>query len=625
MGACSGGDGAGIPTANARMIARVPRSSSMTPDLTTACDPSAPHPARTAHTRWVLIGSASILALVIAAYWPAMRGGFLWDDDLYVQHNPLLKSLAGLARIWFEPGATPQYYPLVFTTFWLEWQCWGADPLGYHLVNCILHALNAILLWRVLDRLQVPYPWFAAVVFALHPVHVESVAWISERKNVLSAAFYLGATWTYLRLTANAESRNAESRNTETLKETAAAREGGDRYGSAAWLYLAAWVLFTLSLLSKSVACTWPAAMGLVLWWKRGRIGWADVMRLTPMLVAGAASGLWTAWVEKRYVGAEGATWSLNAAEHLLLAGRILCFYAGKLLWPDPLMAIYPRWEIDAGDGGQWVYPLLCIAALGGLFALRQRTGRGPLAAALFFAGSLFPALGLFNVYFMRFSFVADHFVYLASIGVIAPLVGGIRRSPSVRMVRLVQGALIVVLGINTWAHATTFISANVVWSDTLSKNPGAWLAHNNLGVILEKEGRTDEAEAHFRAALALHHDMSRVHGNLGSLLADRGEFDEAMVHLGEALRLAPESFDAHFNMATGLSLQGRWREAADEYHTAIRLRLRHADAHFGLGTALWKLGGAAGAEREWRDALQIQPDHSGALRALSELGPSQP
>ena len=554
-------------------------------------------------TRFILIGSIALMALVFTAFWPAMGGGFLWDDDAYVQHNPTLRSLGGLARIWLEPGATPQYYPLVFTTFWFEWRLWGADPMGYHLVNCWLHAVNAILLWHLLVKLDVPSAWFAAAVFALHPVHVESVAWISERKNVLSGAVYLAATLAYLRVAG--------------LGRPARQASVGD---AITWHYVAAILFFLASLFSKSVTCTWPAAMMVVLWWKQGRVARAHIVRLAPLLVVGAALGLWTAWVERRYVGAEGATWSLTLGEHVVLAGRILCFYVSKLLWPEPLMFIYPRWVIDAGDWSQWVYPLLCVGVIGSLIACRRHVGRGPLAGVLLFAGTLFPALGLFNVYFMRFSFVADHFQYLASIGVIALLTGWLCKERGLRVLPVLQAIMLVVLGVNTWSQATSYICAKVVWSDTLSKNPNAWLAHNNLAVLLEREGSTEEAEKHFRAALALHQDLSKVHGNLGSLLADRGDMSEAMLHLREAIRLAPESFDARFNLATGLLKQGTWTEAKVEYEHAIRLRSSDADAHFGLGTALKEIGDREGAAREYRETLRIAPDHEGARRAITSL-----
>ncbi len=249
-----------------------------------------------------------------------MHGGFIWDDDDYVQDNPTLRSLAGLGQIWFQPGATRQYYPLVHTTYWLEYRLWGLDPTGYHVVNVILHALSAVVVWRILSRLQVPGAWAAAALFALHPVHVESVAWITERKNALSGAFYLSAAWAYLRYEAARRPR---------------------------W-YGAALVLFAAALLSKTVTCTLPAALLLVLWWKGQTPMRRPAVALGPFFVLAVAMSAVTVWMERHSVGAWGPEWDLSLVERGLIAGRALWFYAAKLLVPLDLAFIYLRWAIDA-------------------------------------------------------------------------------------------------------------------------------------------------------------------------------------------------------------------------------------------------------------------------------------
>ena len=230
-----------------------------------------------------------IVLLVFLAYLPALRGGFIWDDDAYVTHNPTLHGLGGLQHMWFKVGAVPQYYPMVHTTFWLEYHLWGLNPVGYHLINMLLHGAAAILLWQVLLRLQIQGAWLAAVIFALHPVEVESVSWITERKNVLSAVFYFAAALAYLRFVA--------------LKEP-----GGPNRLRWYW-YLGALVLFTAALLSKTVTCTLPAALLLVCWWKKGRVQWGDIFPLLPFFALGVGLGLMTAWIEKYHVGAQGAAW----------------------------------------------------------------------------------------------------------------------------------------------------------------------------------------------------------------------------------------------------------------------------------------------------------------------------
>ena len=348
---------------------------------------AAPAPPR-AHS--AIIAAAIIIATFLASL-PAIRSGFIWDDDVHVTKNVTLRSLAGLELIWLRPGATPQYYPLTHTTFWLEWHLWHVDPLGYHVVNVALHASSALLLWRVLALLGLGRAApLAAAIFALHPIEVESVAWITERKNVLSGVFYFASALAFLK---------------------------SDKPGS----YALAVVLFICAVLSKTVAGTLPAALLLMIWWKTGRIRRRDALRVLPMFVIALVMGIVTARMERQTVGAAGPEWAFTFLERCLIAVRALWFYAYKLLVPINLTFIYPRWTINPHNPLQWMFVLSAIAVVAALFALRNRLGRGPLAAVLFFVGTLMPALGFVNTYPMRYSFVADHFQYLAGIGIIVP------------------------------------------------------------------------------------------------------------------------------------------------------------------------------------------------------------
>jgi protein O-mannosyl-transferase len=335
-----------------------------------------------------------LLAVILLAYQPVWHAGFVWDDDNYVTKNRTLHDLSGLRQIWFDTKATPQYYPLVYTTFWVEYHVWKLNPLGYHIVNELLHALGAILLWRVLKRLELPGAWLAAAIFALHPVNVESVAWITERKNVLSGVFFFAAAWAYLRF----------------------AGETGSQKRRRGW-WLAGLLLFVCALLSKTAACSLPVVLLLARWWKQKRLEWGDVLPLVPFFVVGLGLGLQTAWLEKHHVGAGGAEWSASFAERWLIAGRALWFYAGKLFWPVNLTFVYPRWQLDVGIWWQWLFPAGALATVATLWFGRKKFGGGPLAAILIFASTLFPILGFLNVYYMRYSFVADHFQYFAEIG----------------------------------------------------------------------------------------------------------------------------------------------------------------------------------------------------------------
>ena len=340
---------------------------------------------------------AALAAAVLIAYWPALAGGLLWDDQGHVT-RPELQSLAGLGRIWGEFGATQQYYPVLHSAFWIEHRLWGDTTLGYHVLNVLLHATAACQFLVLLRRLAVPGAALAAVLFALHPVCVESVAWISEQKNTLSLVFYLAAALVYLRFDTDRRPRD----------------------------YLLAGGLFVLGLLTKTVTATLPAALLVVFWWRRGRLEWQrDVLPLLPWFALGAGSGLVTAYFERVLIGAQGANFNLSLVQRGLLAGRVFWFYLGKLAWPAELIFIYPRWTVDATAPGQWLGLIAALGLLGGL-AWWSRRSRGPLAAAFLFAGALFPVLGFFNVYPFVFSYVADHFQYLASLPVFALIAAGI-------------------------------------------------------------------------------------------------------------------------------------------------------------------------------------------------------
>jgi hypothetical protein len=306
----------------------------------------------------VILWASVIVLLVVMAYIPALKVGFVWDDDYYVTNNSTLRSWEGLGQIWVQPQSTPQYYPLVFSTFWLEYHLWGLNPAGYHAVNVLFQAANALLLWLLLKRLGVPGAWLAAAVFAVHPVHVESVAWVTERKNLLSGLFYLSAAICLLRVI------NGEGDDVDPP------------LGPWRW-YAAALVLFLCALLSETVTRSLPAAMVLVVWWKRGRIHGRVLGLLVPFFLLGLAFGLWTAWLERHHVGAEGFEWQLTLVDSVLVAGRALWFYAGKLLCPIELTFTYPHWDINARVWWQYAYPLGVLLVVSALWILRNRVGQG--------------------------------------------------------------------------------------------------------------------------------------------------------------------------------------------------------------------------------------------------------
>lgn len=502
-----------------------------------------------------------LVAMTLVAYLPVQRAGFIWDDDDYVTQNVQLRSLEGLARIWLDYRSSPQYYPLVFTTFWIEYHLWELQPLGYHLVNVLLHAANGLLVWRLLHRLGVPGSWLAAAVFALHPIQVESVAWITERKNVLSGLFYLAAFLAYLRFA-------LPRPNSDARGDGAAASPGK--------AYFLALALYACALFSKTVTATLPVAILLVLWWRRPGIGRRDLL-LAPFFAAGLVMGLITLVLEQTHVQAIGDDWEFNLIERCLIAGRVLWFYPAKLLVPLGLTFIYPRWQIDAYQWWQYLYPAGAVLVVAGLWLGRHRLGRGPLVAVLFYVVSLFPALGFFPVYPMRYSFVADHFQYLAGLGLIvlatATFTNALERTAASSPVRAAIAALILtVLGGHTLVQTLVYLDSETLWTHTAHSNPKAYIAHNNLGMVLDERGEHAKALEHFRRALAVNDRVPEVLYNVARGLALEGQREEAIEYYRKVLAIAPHHSAALNNLALLLAEKGEYEEAVAHIEAALRI-----------------------------------------------------
>ena len=553
---------------------------------------------------WLL--ALALVLVTFVAYAPVWHAGFVWDDDAHITKNVNLRSVDGLRRIWVEPQTSPQYYPLALTSHWMEYHLWRLNPLGYHLVNVLLHALNAVLLWLVLQRLQIPGAWLAAAIFAVHPVEVESVAWVSERKNVLSGAFYLLAMLAYFRFRP---------------------LTGPGRTDSPNWrLYPLVIVLFVCALLSKTVTCSLPAVLVLLTWWKTGRVEKKDVWALTPLFILGAGLGLATAWLEKHHVGAAGVDWSLSILQRCLLAGRTLWFYVGKLVWPDQFTFIYPRWEIDPSVWWQYLFSFAAVVVLAALWGLRRRIGRGPLVAALVFGGTLLPALGFVDVFPFLYSYVADHFQYLAGVALIVlAATAGARlcaRTGQPGKIIATAGApiLIVVLGTLTWKQAGVYRDSESLWQDTIAKNPSCWMAHNNLGHALAQVGEIPKAIWQFEQAVRIKPDDADAHYNLALALVLAGKSEDAIGQFERALRIAPDDAEAHYNLGVTLQRAGQAPDAMAHFEQALRLRPDFAEAHCALGIALEKTGRVREAIRHYEQALRIKPDFAQAQNRLARL-----
>jgi len=537
----------------------------------------------------------------------------LWDDQAHVT-RPDLRSLAGLGRIWTDLRATQQYYPLLHSAFWVEHRLWGDATLGYHLINVALHAAAAGLLILLLRQLKVPGAELAGVIFVVHPVGVESVAWISEQKNTLSLVLYLGSALLYLR--------------SERLRGT------GPVGGRAAWAaYGGAFALFVFSLLTKSVTATLPAALLVVIWWQRGRLSWRrDALRLIPWFMVAVASGLFTAWVERRFNGAIGPEFDVTFGQRCLLAGHIIWFYVGKLLWPARLIFIYPHWDVRGAASGWGGYLVAVGVVTAVLWAMRRRW-RGPLAAWLFFVGSLFPALGFFDVFPFSYSYVADHFQYMASIGLIAAVAAGLtlmlaRCPPGTRICgRALIAGLIAVLVLLSRAQSRNYQDIVTLYTATLAQNPDCFMAHNNLGIERELAGQLAAAESEYRAAIAIKPDLPDAHYNLGHLwLSEPGRSGDAAAQFQEALRLKPYYPEAHDNLGNALAHSpDRLDDAIAQYRAALRQRPDYPQALFNLGTVLGREGRTAEAVTEFEALLRIDPASAQAHYSLGNIWLKEP
>ena len=544
----------------------------------------------------------ALFTSVFIVYFPALHGTRLWDDSGHIT-RPDPQSLHGLWRIWFDVGATQQYYPVLHSAFWLEHRLWGDAVGGYHLINLILHATAAVLAVFIARYLKLTGSLLAGFLFALHPVCVEGVAWISEQKSTLSAVFCLAAILCYLHF--------------ENLR-----RKG---------IYLLATAFFVLALLSKSVTAVAAPVLLIVAWWRYGRIQFRrDLAPLLPWLGMGASMGLVTARIERSFVLSNGTLQHLTISQHIILAGRIVVFYLSKLVVPINLSFSYPRWKISPDQ--VWQYAFVAAIFVAGIALIwYARRNRGPLASFLIFIVTLFPVLGFLAVYPFRYSWVADHFQYLACLAVLIP--GSsllVRYMPNKRIGAVVVSCLVAILAVLTWNQSSIYRNEEALFRATIVHNPDSWLAHNNLGtILLSQSGRLPEAIEEFQTAVRLEPGFPESHFNLASAWTHETppRFSDAVSEYQTALRLKPDDSEALGNLGNVLMrLPGRREDAIRAYRKATQLAPDRAVAHQNLGTALAQTPDTLPeAIREFQTALKLSPDsaelHANLGSALAEAG----
>jgi tetratricopeptide (TPR) repeat protein len=530
----------------------------------------------------IAILAAVLLSAIALAYARVRHAGFIWDDEQHLTQNPVIVGPLSFADIWTSVRAV--YYPLVLTTFWILHKFVGLAPLPYHALNVAWHAVSALLLWRVLTQLRVRGPWLGAAIWALHPVVVQSVAWITEMKNTQSAAFYLLAISLFL------QSRKAPQRRL---------------------LYWLAVLSFAAAITSKPSTVMLPVVLALCMWWREGKVPWPNFRALTPFFVISLVASAWTIWEQKFHAGATGPEWVQTPLQRILISADAIWFYLLKLIWPHPLIFIYPRWDVDPAQPLAYV-PLaaLVIVAIV-LFVARSGLLRPVFFAFVYFVITLFPVLDFFDVYFFRYSFVSDHFQYLASMGPLA-LAGAALCMASDRFEKVptfaFPSAVLLILGALTFHQTAKYLDATTLYRATLAANPRCWMADYNLAIALKDRGELDEAITHYRHAIVTRADYADAHFNLARLLLEKGEINEALDHYRRAIEIRPTDADAHNNYGSALRELGQVDKAKHEYEIALKLRPSYTEARLNLASVLIQKGQLSEAIADLEETKRIQP-----------------
>jgi protein O-mannosyl-transferase len=553
---------------------------------------------------------AALLAVgTVLAYLPAWRAGFIWDDRSLVIDNPLVRSASGLWRFWFSTKPV-DYYPVTSSLWWLQWRIWGENPIGYHAVNVLLHALCAVLLLGLLRLLRVPGSWLAAAIFAVHPVNVESVAWVVELKNVLAMFFYLASLYGF-------------ARGRAVLSADSAAPASSLSAGQ--W-YALALLGFFLALLSKTAVAPMPLVLLGMLWWERGRLKLADVREVAPFFALAVTVGALSFWFQaQRAIGDEvvraDGFWARFAA-----AGWAIGFYAYKAILPFDLRSIYPRWQVDAGQWWSYLPWAIIVGAAVVCWRARRGWGMAPLLALSYFVVMLSPVLGFLNIGFMKFSLVADHWQYFAVIGPIVLFASALAKTYD-RLEPLPRQALsaamtagLVGLASLSWQQSKLYRDSGSFWRAVLATDVNSWVAHNNLGGFLVEQGQSDEALPHFQQAVALRPNLAKSQYNLGAVLREKGQLGDAILHLRRAVDLAPSYVEAHNALARALAQKHDFYGAIAQLEQSLQLEPKQAEAHNNLANLLWQTGQLRAATVEYEQALALHPDYAAAHFNLGEV-----
>jgi protein O-mannosyl-transferase len=605
----------------------------------------------------VLAGVALIACAVFSSYSPAINGKLIFDDDQLVTDNDLVQSPRGLHQLWRDPRAL-EFYPITYDSYWIEWRMWEMHPAGYHVTNLILHVVGALLIWAVLRRLSVPGAFFAALIFAVHPVNVESAAWISQRRNMLSLLFFLLSIYWYLKTEMLSPALPSQGGPWEQGKDShpspLAPHPSPLAPRPSSLFYCLSLTAFTLAMLSKGSAAVLPVLLLGIIWWLR-RLTRRDFLLTSPFFAVAAALTWVNIWFQTH--GANEVLRTASFIERMLGAGAVPWFYLYKAFFPVDLCFIYPMWNISVGDPAWWIPLVAALAVSAVLWLYRNSWSRPFLFAWGFFCAALVPVMGFADVGFMKYSLVADHYQHIAIIGVVAILTAGMATwlrqvQGGLRRASLAIGAAATCILIYlTFKQCFLYRDPFTLYQAILRKNPRCSIAEINLGSAFGNIGNHKEAEKHYKRAIQFEsdrylacnylglmacqdgkytiaieyfHEVIRykpdyadAYMNLGSALAQIGRIDEAIKEYRESIRIKPYSSGPYYNLGVISERSGRISEAIELYEQAIQLKPTHVEAHYNLGGLLFNMGKIQEAKEHFEDALRWKPDYIDARQNL--------
>ncbi|MBF0279914.1 MAG: tetratricopeptide repeat protein [SAR324 cluster bacterium] len=545
-----------------------------------------------------------LAALTVIAYAPVMDAGSIIDDEKYYINDPLVNASDGLFSIWLKPfqnnGVWP-YIPITRSTFWLERQIGGLNLAVGHWGNVLFHCLAAALLGMILRFLHVRGALIISFCFALHPIHVQSVAWITERKNVVAAVFFFLTLWGFV--------------NFEKKKKT-----------TWYWLTLA---FYAGALLSKTSTIMLPLIFVILRYWQRTSWSRTDFQILLPFFLLAGGAGSARIWFEIHAFGAVGEAYTRSFLERLLTAGHIPFFYLSKIVFPHPLIFTYPKWVIDPGHFFLY-FPLLGLFVTMLLLLLKYRSWGSPIFLGLAAYGVLlFPVMGFFNNAWTKFSFVTDHWVYLPSIPLVILLLQGVLQFldyfKKFKFHRIGSAGLgmlfILFLGGMTWHQASIYENRKTLWQTTIQDNPNSWLAYGELARAYTDDRQFEQALQNYSKALAIRKYPEAFH-NRALTYFNLNRYDLALGDYNQALRLNPKYTEAYFNRGNVNFRMNRFQAAFADYNKTLSLNAKYVDAYFNRGLIHFRLNRFESAYEDYSRTLSLSKDYTEAYfnRGLSSF-----